>query len=192
MDTQKDNFEFAVSQAVDGVLSDMDRHVLGERLRSVEARVLAEDHEQINALLREHAARPAGVDYDSFADAFSATLAAEDAYAPAAIPIRSTWTRRLAIAAALILTALAAWPFLPHGNSNPGPAGGQLVVEVPAVEQATQPVKPMEVAVSVGPSEALVSRGMQAGLTPAAHSPQAARVVISSVVEPPTDASRPY
>ncbi|MDB5324651.1 MAG: hypothetical protein JWM57_220 [Phycisphaerales bacterium] len=175
-----ENLEFAVSQAVDGVLADHDRHALGRRLEDADALAFAADHEQINALLRANAILPP-IDFEAFADRVSTAIEREELLAAAPLQIRPaaerpTWTRRLATAAAVMLVGAAAWPFLPHSTPKPAGPTGEAFVEIPAVRA---PRAAGVTSITVGPSQEMVSRGMTAGLNPdaAKHQP---RVVISS------------
>ena len=179
-----ENLEFAVSQAVDGVLADHDRHALGRRLEDADALAFAADHEQINALLRANAALPS-IDFEAFADRISSAIEREELLSPAPLQIRPivvrpTWTRRLATAAAIMLVGAAAWPFLPQSSPSVPHSTGQAFVEVPMTHT---PRSPGVATITVGPSQEMVSRGMTAGLNPdsAKHQP---RVVISSAESP--------
>lgn len=158
MSPNEDNLDYATSQAVDGVLSDFDAHNLGETLNSPEARAMAAEHEKINALLRAHDPLPP-IDFDGLAASISAAVANEDNHVAPPLPMRTTWTRRLAYAAAVGLIALAAWPFLSRPAS---PAGGNGVATVDG--PATAPAGNGTIEIRVGPSELMVKRGLVGGL----------------------------
>ena len=158
MTTNEDNLDYATSQAVDGVLSDFDARNLGEKLHSAEARAAAAGHEKINALLRAHDPLPP-IDFDKLAASISSAISDEVAHVAPPIPMRSTWTRRLAYAAAVGLVAMAAWPFLSrpaHSTSN----GGMVTDITPA----TAPGNGGSMEIRVGPSELMVQRGLIGGL----------------------------
>lgn len=185
MQPNEETLEYAVSQSVDSVLPDVDRRRLGGALSTPAARQWADDHEQVTAFLRTHAEAP-DVDYDALAGSFTTALAAENSYAPAALPMWPVWRQRLAVAAAVMLTGAAAWPFLPGLGKSDGPAGTS-IVQVPTIPTPT--TAPISVVV-VGPSELMVQRGFASGLDTAKQTPGKPKVVITSA-ETPGDV-RPY
>ena len=159
MTTNEDNLDFATSQAVDGVLSDFDAHNLGEKLNSPEARAMAADHEKLNVLLRSYDPLPP-VDFDKLAASVSAAIANEETHVAPPVPMRTTWTRRLAYAAAVGLVALAGWPFLSRPAATGGGGNGSVVTDIgPATPTANGTIE-----VRVGPSELMVKRGLIGGL----------------------------
>lgn len=192
MTSNDNNLEYAVSQAVDGVLADADRRRLGDALHSADAQTFAAEHGEIKALLRTYADVPE-IDFDAFANTFSQTLAGEEAYAPAPLSIAPAsvwpaWRRRLAVAAAIALTGAASWPFLPHAQqSSPNNAGGQILVQVSNATPVDH-TPPTEIA--VGPSKAMIDKGFTVGLAPENAAMLKPKVIISSV-EMPGDV-RPY
>jgi hypothetical protein len=177
--SNEQNLEFAVSQAVDGVLSETDQLALGHRLDEADARALFTDYQRINTLLRQHAELP-DIDFDAFSERVSTALEREELFVPQPLKMPqvsgTNWTRRFAGVAAAILIGLAAWPFLPHGNpSRPKLENGEAVVAGPAMPA---PRGSAEIQVQIGPSQELVSRGLAKGLDDAGK--RTPKVVISS------------
>ncbi|HEX8323604.1 MAG TPA: hypothetical protein VF595_06785, partial [Tepidisphaeraceae bacterium] len=126
------------------------------------------------------------VNFDAFAASVSAALEAEDAYAPAPIPMWPVWRRRLAMVAAVALTGAAVWPFVQQSDRPAGPTGTAIVTGPALVTPTTAPTA----VVQVGPSEVMVQRGFAMGLGTEKQSPAQPKVVISSA-EPNGDV-RPY
>ena len=181
MATNEDNLDYATSQAVDGVLSDFDARNLGDALRSPEAREMTAAHEKINSLLRAYDPLPP-VDFDSLSASISAAVAGEESHVPAPIPMRPSWTRRLAYVAAVGLVAMAAWPFLAKPNA-PGLDGQQSRVTGPEAA----PTSNGTIEIRVGPSEAMVQRGLEKGIDTAlvgGIDKNKPRVVITSATQP--------
>ena len=179
MSYNEENLEFAVSQAVDGVLADHDRQALGRRLDDADARALAADHARVNALLRSNAGVPP-IDFEAFADRMTCAIEREELVAPGPLKIRpaaggTTWTRRLATAAAIALVGAAAWPFLPHAAETPAGPASEALVEVPATRL---PRQAGVTTITVGPSDEIAHRGMAIDTTDGAK--RTPRVVISS------------
>lgn len=177
--SNEQNLEFAVSQAVDGVLLPGDELALRDRLKQPDAQAMFREHEQLNALLREQADVP-DVDFDAFADRMSMALEREELFTaqPLKMPQQTgtSWTRRLASVAAVLLIGAAAWPFLPKANApRVKIENGEAYVTGPTMPQ---PRGNAEIQVQIGPSQELVSRGLAKGLDDAGK--RTPKVVISS------------
>jgi len=157
METDRDNFEYALSQYADGTLNELEQRVLEDRLRSdAEARLLVSDFIRVDALLRNSRELPE-IDFDAFAVNISQAIEAEDA--PVASPLRINffrWTGAAAIAAAVAVAAFVGLRLQNPATAPPAVATGTAVISGPSIEVAR--VTP-DIHIGVGPSDALAKRG---------------------------------
>jgi len=195
MTSDRDNFEFALSQYADGTLNELEKRVVEERLLTdAEGRLLVSDFARIDLMLRNSRELPA-MDFDAFADRISAAIESEEA--PVAAPIRLhlyRWAGGLAAAAAV---AIAAFVGLRPHSPAPGQlaqpteivAKGSAVIAGPSVETASAAPA---IKIGVGPSDILAKRGDTLSLGEEAIAPRPPKVVIGSAASPNTGDVRPY
>jgi negative regulator of sigma E activity len=195
MTSDRDNFEFALSQYADGTLNELEKRVVEERLLTdAEGRLLVSDFARIDLMLRNSRELPA-MDFDAFADRISAAIESEEA--PVAAPIRLhlyRWAGGLAAAAAVAIAAFVG--LRPH---SPAPAQlaqpteivakGSAVIAGPSVETASAAPA---IKIGVGPSDILAKRGDTLSLGEEAIAPRPPKVVIGSAASPNTGDVRPY
>jgi negative regulator of sigma E activity len=195
MTSDRDNFEFALSQYADGTLNELEKRVVEERLLTdAEGRLLVSDFARIDLMLRNSRELPA-MDFDAFAGRISAAIESEEA--PVAAPIRLhlyRWAGGLAAAAAV---AIAAFVGLRPHSPAPGQlaqpteivAKGSAVIAGPSVETASAAPA---IKIGVGPSDILAKRGDTLSLGEEAIAPRPPKVVIGSAASPNTGDVRPY
>ena len=104
MESERDNFEFALSQFADGTLSELDRRDVEERLLAdAESRLLVSDYARVDAMLQASRELP-DMDFDAFAVSVSRAIEAEES--PVAASLRMPflrWMAPLTIAAAVAI-----------------------------------------------------------------------------------------
>jgi negative regulator of sigma E activity len=194
MTSDRDNFEFALSQYADGTLNELEKRVVEERLLTdAEGRLLVSDFARIDLMLRNSRELPA-MDFDAFADRISAAIESEEA--PVAAPIRLhlyRWAGGLAAAAAVAIAAFVG--LHPHATKptpfSPPPYAtrGSAVIAGPSIETASAAPA---IKIGVGPSDILAKRGDTLSLGEEAIAPRPPKVVIGSAASPNTGDVRPY
>jgi anti-sigma-K factor RskA len=199
MSQPNEQFERQIAEFVGGTLEEPTRSEVENRLLTdAEARLLATQYAHLDAHLRASRAVPA-IDFDALAGRISSAIDAEDAHVPQPIRLptggpaqssgHSFWRKRVAVAAAAVVGATVAAVILSgrEGPLSPPRPQGELVVVAPAAEAAATPGK---IEITIGPSQALVARGMTAGLTDEIIVKRPSRVVISAAdAATPTPAS---
>lgn len=186
----QDQLEFALTQYLDGTLSEFDKRVLEERLAGdAEARLLLEEYRHLDAMLRGSRELPA-LDYDALAKSISVAVEEEESHVAAPVRMQTAWVRRFAIAAGVMLAAVVGWHLVPQGAAPVGaPEPGELIVKGPSIEAAPD-APPMTIA--VGPSKVLAERGLTMGLVDEAIAAPSPRVVISAADQPVFSDERLY
>ena len=201
MSTDRDNFEFALSQYADGTLNELEKRAVEERLMNdAEGRLLVSDFARIDLMLRNSRELPE-MDFDVFANKISAAIEAEEAHVAAPIRLHLyRWAGGLAAAAALAIAAVVGFRTQPptsnHGLTQPTeivaqgtPVEGSAVIAGPSIETASAAPA---IKIGVGPSEILAKRGDTLSLGEEAIAPRPPKVVIGSAALPNGGDVRPY
>lgn len=184
-----DQLEFAITQYLDGTLSEFDKRVLEERLAGdAEARLLLEEYRHLDAMLRGSRELPS-LDYEAMARSISQSIEEEESHVAEPIRMPIVWVRRFAIAAGVMLAVAVGWRFIPHNGSDTAPQPGEMIVKGPTIDAA--PDAPA-ISIAVGPSKAMADRGLTMGLVDEAIVAPAPRVVISAADQPAFSDERLY
>ncbi len=183
------NLEYAISQYLDGTLSEFDRRVLEDRLAvDAEARLLASEYAHLDTMLRASRAEPT-VDYDRFASHLSGLIEQEESYVAQPIKMPGAWMRYTAVAAALILAIGIGLHFISAPRVDEKVAAGSIDVKV---EFAEKPASVPSMTIAVGPSDQLKQAGYAQGLLDDSIIMRTPKLVISAADQPTAFDDRLY
>lgn len=154
----RDELEYAISQYLDGVLPELERAALEERLAGdSKARAILAEYQKLDGMIKSSMPVPE-IAWDQFATQVRQALADE------ATPVRHFsigamgWTRRLAIAAAILLGLSLAVYFIrtdPAQNNIITPQGGMAVIAGPSI---AAPIGPVVQEITIGPAPNLANQ----------------------------------
>ncbi len=176
-----DNLEYAISQYLDGTLSDLDRRVLEDQLAAdAEARLLLEEHRHLKEVILRGSEIHLPINYDKLASHLSEQIDQEESFTTQPIRMQSAWVKRLAIAAGAALMVVVGYQFIPEKTKivekNLLPDNSQMLVTGPAIEKSNTTIN---INISVGPTEQLKQNGMMMSLSDETFYTPAPKVVIS-------------